>query len=100
MTNKKAKNIGSQVYEGNALMNLLHDFWESGNGERLVALPSLNDNVPGLFDNYRPFIEDEDDDDPDDPDSLEISRIEDDGHSDQCEVISHSGLDLHFSDNE
>ena len=76
MTNKKAKNIGSQVYEGNSLMNLLHDFWESGNGERLVALPSLNDNVPGLFDNYRPFIEDEDDDDPDDPDSLEMSRIE------------------------
>ena len=76
MTNKKAKNIGSQVYEGNSLMDLLHDFWESGNGERLVALPSLNDNVPGLFDNYRPFIEDEDDDDPDDPDSLEMSRIE------------------------
>ena len=23
-----------------------------------------------------------------------------DGHSDQCEVISHSGFDLHFSNNE
>lgn len=76
MTNKKAKNIGGEVYEGKSLMNLLHDFWESGNGERLVALPSMNNNVPGLFDDYRPFIEDEDDDDPDDPDSLEQSRIE------------------------
>lgn len=76
MTNKKAKNIGGEVYEGKSLMNQLHDFWESGNGERLVALPSMNNNVPGLFDDYRPFIEDEDDDDPDDPDSLEQSRIE------------------------
>lgn len=76
MTGKKTKNIGGEVYEGKSLMNLLHDFWESGNGERLVALPSMNNNVPGLFDDYRPFIEDEDDDDPDDPDSLEQSRIE------------------------
>lgn len=76
MTNKKAKIISGQVYEGKSLMNLLHDFWESFDGERLVALPSFNDNVPGLFDNYRPFIEDEDDDDPDDPDSLELSRIQ------------------------
>lgn len=76
MTNKKVKIISGQVYEGKSLMNLLHDFWESGNGERLVALPSMNNNVPGLFDDYRPFIEDEDDDDPDDPDSLETSRIE------------------------
>ena len=76
MTNKKARNTDGQVYEGKSLMNLLHDFWESGNGERLVALPSMNNNVPGLFDDYRPFIEDEDDDDPDDPDSLEMSRIE------------------------
>lgn len=76
MTNKKAKIISGQVYEGKSLMNLLHDFWESFDGERLVALPSFNDNVPGLFDNYRPFIEDEDDDDPDDPDSLEMSRIQ------------------------
>lgn len=76
MNGKKTKNIGGEVYEGKSLMNLLHDFWESGNGERLVALPSMNNNVPGLFDDYRPFIEDEDDDDPDDPDSLEQSRIE------------------------
>ena len=73
MTSKKEKNIGSQVYEGNSLMDLLHDFWKSGNGERLVALPSLNNNIPGLFDDYTPIIEDEDDDD---PDSLEMSRIE------------------------
>ena len=63
MNGKKTKNIGGEVYEGKSLMNLLHDFWESGNGERLVALPSMNNNVPGLFDDYRPFIEDEDDDD-------------------------------------
>ena len=29
MTNKKAKIISGQVYEGKSLMNLLHDFWES-----------------------------------------------------------------------
>ena len=50
MNGKKTKNIGGEVYEGESLMNLLHDFWESGNGERLVALPSMNNNVPGLFD--------------------------------------------------
>ena len=73
---KKAKKADGKVYEGNSLLNLIRDFWEAGNGERLVAIPSLNDNVPGLFDGYTPFIEDEDDDDPDDPDSLEMSRIE------------------------
>lgn len=76
MSNKKSHKKGSKVYECFSLMDLMHDFWESGNGERLVALPSMNNNVPGLFDDYRPFIEDEDDDDPDDPDSLEQSRIE------------------------
>lgn len=73
---KNAKKVDGKVYEGNSLMNLMHDFWEAGNGERLVAIPSMNDNVPGLFDDYTPIIEDEDDDDPDDPDSLEMSRIE------------------------
>ena len=29
-----------------------------------------------------------------------LCRFFDDGHSDQCEVISHSGFDLHFSNNE
>ena len=75
MTYKKLKTIDGQVYEGRDLMNLIRDFWESMNGERLVALPSLNNNIPGLFDDYSPFIEDLDDDDPDDPDALEISRI-------------------------
>ena len=32
--------------------------------------------------------------------SIYICRIFDDGHSDQCEVISHCGFDLHFSNNE
>ena len=27
-------------------------------------------------------------------------RLFDDGHSDWCEVVSHCGFDLHFSDNE
>lgn len=76
MSNKKSHKKGSEVYESFSLMDLMHNFWESFDGERLVALPSFNDNVPGLFDNYRPFIEDEDDDDPDDPDSLEMSRIQ------------------------
>ena len=76
MSNKKSHKKGSKVYESFSLMDLMHDFWEAGNGERLVAIPSMNDNVPGLFDDYTPFIEDEDDDDPDDPDSLEMSRIE------------------------
>ena len=75
MSNKKSKKTGGQVYEGFSLMELIHDFWETGNGDRLVALPSLNDEVPGLFDISKHFIEDEDDDDPDDPDSLEMSRI-------------------------
>ena len=76
MSNKKSKKTGGQVYEGYSLIELIRDFWQFGNGERLVALPSMNDNVPGLFDDYTPIIEDEDDDDPDDPDSLEMSRIE------------------------
>lgn len=76
MSNKKSHKKGSKVYESFSLMDLMHDFWEAGNGERLVAIPSMNDNIPGLFDDYTPFIEDEDDDDPDDPDSLEMSRIE------------------------
>ena len=29
-----------------------------------------------------------------------ICRLFDDGHSDWCEVISHCGFDLHFSNNE
>ena len=29
-----------------------------------------------------------------------VCRHSDDGHSDQCEVISHCGFDLHFSNNE
>ena len=29
-----------------------------------------------------------------------VCRLFDDGHSDWCEVISHYGFDLHFSDNE
>ena len=29
-----------------------------------------------------------------------VCRLFDDGHSDQCEVISHGGFDLHFSNNE
>ena len=29
-----------------------------------------------------------------------VCRFFDDGHSDQCEVISYSGFDLHFSNNE
>ena len=29
-----------------------------------------------------------------------VSRLFDDGHSDQCEVIFHCSFDLHFSNNE
>ena len=29
-----------------------------------------------------------------------VCRLFYDGHSDQCEVISHCGFDLHFSNNE
>ena len=29
-----------------------------------------------------------------------VCRLFDDGHSDLCEVISHCGFDLHFSNNE
>ena len=29
-----------------------------------------------------------------------VCRLFDDGDSDQCEVISHCGFDLHFSNNE
>ena len=29
-----------------------------------------------------------------------VCRLFDDGHSDQCEVISHCGFDLHFFNNE
>ena len=29
-----------------------------------------------------------------------VCRIFDDGHSDQCEVISYCSFDLHFSNNE
>jgi len=65
-----------QVYEGSSLIELLHDFYHDYDGERLIALPSLNDYSPGLFDVYKSFIEDEDDDDPDDPDSVEMSQIE------------------------
>ena len=32
--------------------------------------------------------------------ALIVCRLFDDGHSDQCEVISHCGFDLHFSNNE
>ena len=32
--------------------------------------------------------------------SSSSSRLFDNGHSDWCEVISHSGFDLHFSNNE
>ena len=29
-----------------------------------------------------------------------VCRLFDDGHSDQCDVISHCSFDLHFSNNE
>ena len=29
-----------------------------------------------------------------------VCRLFDEGHSDQCEVISHCSFDLHFSNNE
>ena len=29
-----------------------------------------------------------------------ICRVFDEGHSDQCEVVSHCSFDLHFSNNE
>ena len=32
--------------------------------------------------------------------SSSSSRLFDNGHSDWCQVISHSGFDLHFSNNE
>ena len=32
--------------------------------------------------------------------TLIFCRLSDDGHSDWCEVISHCGFDLHFSNNE
>ena len=32
--------------------------------------------------------------------ALSVCRLFDDGHSDRCEVTSHCGFDLHFSDNE
>ena len=76
MSNKKAKITDGQVYEGRSLIDLLHDFYHDYDGERLIALPSLNDNSPGLFDVYKSFLEDDDDDDPDDPDSIEMSQIE------------------------
>ena len=62
---KKNKNhtLNSKVYEGGDLIDLLHEFFRDSDGERLIALPSLNDKTPGLFDDYTPFIEDEDDDD-------------------------------------
>ena len=76
MTKKKAKIPNDYVYEGRYLIELLHRFYHDNDGERLIALPSLNDYSPGLFDVYKSFIEDEDDDDPDDPDSVEMSQIE------------------------
>ena len=76
MSKKKAKIPDDHVYEGQDLIELLHDFYHDYDGERLIALPSLNSYTPGLFDNFSPILEDEDDDDPDDPDSVEISQIE------------------------
>ena len=32
--------------------------------------------------------------------SIIVCKLFDDGHSDQCEVISHCGFDLHFSNNK
>ena len=32
--------------------------------------------------------------------ALIVCRFFEDGHSDRCEVISHCGFDLHFSNNE
>ena len=34
------------------------------------------------------------------PPAFIVCRLFDDGHSDWCEVISHCGFDLHFSNNE
>ena len=79
MTKKKTKIPNDYVYEGRYLIELLHGFYRDNDGERLIALPSLNSETPGLFDDFSPILEDEDDDDPDDPDSLEISQIEEGG---------------------
>ena len=76
MKKNKKQILDGQVYEGRSLIDLLHNFYHDYDGERLIALPSLNDNAPGLFDVYKSFLEDDDDDDPDDPDSIEMSQIE------------------------
>lgn len=90
MTKKKASKIGGQVYEGYSLMELIHDFWQFGNGERLVAMPSLSDNVPWLFDDYILFVENEDD--PDNSNSLKKNRI-DEGGEKRILTDVHNNLD-------
>ena len=60
----------------------LHTIFHSG----YIDLPSLQQEECSLFPTSSPaFI---------------VCRRLDDGHSDQCEVISHYSFDLHFSNNE
>lgn len=71
---KTTKSTG-EILLGKDVLDLLHDFYLSGNGDRIMIVPSLNYDTPGLFDNSFPRVSlDEYDDDQYDVSSLDLSK--------------------------
>ena len=71
---KTTKSTGEFLL-GKDVLDLLHDFYLSGNGDRIMIVPSLNYDTPGLFDNSFPRVSlDEYDDDQYDVSSLDLSK--------------------------
>ena len=74
MKHKTTKSTGEFLL-GQDVLDLLHDFYQSGNGDRIMIVPSLNYSTPGLFDNSFPRVSlDEYDDDQYDVSSLDLSK--------------------------
>lgn len=75
MKRKKNTKSNGEFLFGKKVIDLLHDFYLSGNGDRIMIVPSLNYSTPGLFDNSFPRASlDEYDDDQYDVSSLDLAK--------------------------
>lgn len=73
MASKKTR-ISGEVLYGRDVINLLHDFYLSSEGDRIMIVPSLNFDTPGLFKHCISASIDEYDDDLYDVSNLDLGN--------------------------
>lgn len=72
---QKTTKLTGEFLLGKEVLDLLHDFYLSGHGDRIMIVPFLNYDTPGLFDNSFPRVSlDEYDDDQYDVSSLDLAN--------------------------